>query len=408
MKKVVIIGGGAAGIFAGLFSSRNAHVTILEKNDKLGRKLFITGKGRCNITSSKDISEFFDYIKGNPDFLYSALYTFTNEDTIKLMEKLGVPLKNERGDRMFPVSDKSSDIINAVENELRNNNVDIKLNSKVTDIVTKENKIEYVKLSSGEKVYGDSFIIATGGLSYPKTGSTGDGYKFAKKLGHKVIEPSPSLVPLEIREDYVKELQGLSLKNVEFKILQGKKAIYDDFGELLFTHFGVSGPIVLSGSRIVHGKKDLLCEIDFKPALKEEELDNRLQRDFQKYINKDFKNSLNDLLPQKLIPVIISLSGVSEEKKVNSITKEERKRLVHLLKHFEMHIKGQRPIDEAIITCGGISTKEIEPNTMASKLIDNLYFAGEVIDVDANTGGFNLQIAISTSYIAGTNAGANA
>lgn len=403
-KKVVVIGGGASGIFAALFASKEAEVTILEKNDKLGKKLYITGKGRCNITNASDISEFFVNINSNSDFLYSALYSFTNEDTRNLIESLHVPLKVERGGRVFPNSDKSSDIINALEHELINKGVKIIFNSGVSDIVIEDNKIKEVILNDGTSLKGDSYIIATGGVSYKGTGSNGDGYKFARKCGHKIVTPHGSLVPLETSEPWISELQGLSLKNSGFKIIKDGKILYKDFGELLFTHFGVSGPVVLSGSRFVKNDGNYKIEIDFKPALTEEELDLRLQRDFSKYSNKAFKNSLSDLLPQKLIPVMIKLSSIDEDKKVHSITKDERKKLLSLLKHFILNLKGQRPIDEAIITSGGVNTKEIDPGTMRSKLVPNLYFAGEVIDVDANTGGYNLQIAISTAFLAGSSA----
>lgn len=403
-KKVIVIGGGAAGIFAALFASDKAEVVIIEKNDKLGKKLYITGKGRCNITNANDISEFFPNINSNEDFLYSALYSFTNEDTKNLLEILHVPLKVERGGRVFPISDKSSDIIKALEHELINKGVNIIYNHEVSDIILDKNKIKEIILNDGSSIKGDSYIIATGGVSYKGTGSTGDGYKFAKKCGHKIITPHGSLVPLESEDSWIPQLQGLSLKNSGFKILKDGKTVYKDFGELLFTHFGISGPVVLTGSRLVKDDGRYKAIIDFKPALNEDELDNRLQRDFIKYSNKAFKNSLIDLLPQKLIPVVVMLSNIDENKKVNSITKEERKKLLSLLKDFEINLKGQRPIDEAIITSGGVCTKEIDPGNMKSKFITNLYFAGEVIDVDANTGGYNLQIAISTAFLAGNSA----
>lgn len=402
MAKVVVIGGGPAGMMAAIAAAEKHNVVLIEKNDKLGKKLFITGKGRCNVTNGKDIGEFFHYIPGNPQFLYSSLYTFTNEDVMNFFQNLGVKLKVERGDRVFPESDKSSDIIRALEKELNKRGVEIILNNEVEEIISDNNKITAVKLKDNKKIKGDYFIIATGGMSYPQTGSTGDGYKFAKKLGHSIVDLKPSLVPLEIEEPWVKELQGLSLKNVELSIKNSNgKTIYSEFGEMLFTHFGISGPIVLSASRFVKDQGSFYAVINLKPALTEDELDKRIQKDFAKYINKDFKNSLEDLLPKKLIDVIIRLSNIPENKKVNSITKEERKNLVNLLNNLTLKIKGLRPIAEAIVTSGGINIKELDPSTMKSKVIDNLYFAGEVLDVDAYTGGYNIQIAFSTGYLAG-------
>lgn len=406
MSTVIIIGGGPAGMMAAIKAAENNKVILIEKNEKLGKKLFITGKGRCNITNSKDISEFFDYINSNSDFLYSSLYTFTNNDTINFFNSKGVKLKVERGDRVFPESDKSSDIINALENEMVNRNVSILINSRVDKIIAHSNKIVSVLLSDGREVIGDYFIIATGGLSYPQTGSTGDGIRFSSKLGHNIVPTKPSLVPMEVEETWISELQGLSLKNVNFSLINEKnKAIYEEFGEMLFTHFGISGPIVLSGSRFVNYEKKLKAVINLKPALSSEELDKRIQKDFNKYINKDFKNSLAELLPSKMIDIIIKLSGIDENRKVNLITREERKRLGFLLQNLTFNIKGLRPITEAIITQGGIDVKEINPSSMNSKIISNLYFAGEVIDVDALTGGFNLQIALSTGFLAGSKIG---
>lgn len=406
MKKVVVIGGGPAGMMAAIYASQKYHVTLIEKNNKLGKKLFITGKGRCNITNNKDISEFFDYIPVNSNFLYSSLYSFTNENTKEFFQRLGVELKVERGDRLFPKSDKSSDIIKAFEKELQSKNVKIMLDSCVKKIVSQDKKIIKVILQDNSEINGDYFILASGGLSYPQTGSTGEVLSFAEELGHNIITPRPSLVPIEVKEAWIKELQGLSLKNVSFSIKDEKgKVLYKDFGEMLFTHFGISGPIVLSGSGTINKRSNLKAVINLKPALSEEELDKRIQKDFDKYNNKDFKNSLNDLLPQKLIEKIVQLSGIDENKKVNSITREERKTLVHLLQNFELSIKGLRPIAEAIITSGGINVKEIDPSSMKSKIIDNLYFAGEMIDVDAYTGGFNIQIALSTGYLAGISVG---
>lgn len=406
MKKVIVIGGGPAGIMAAISAADKYTVTIVEKNEKLGKKLFITGKGRCNVTNAKDISEFFDNIPVNANFMYSSLYSFTNEDTIRFLNELGVELKVERGDRVFPKSDKSSDIIKALESELNRKNVKVLLNSKVDNISFHDKKITKIILEDGRELSADYFILATGGLSYPKTGSTGDGYVFARKLGHKIITPKPSLVPIEVKEDWIKSLQGLSLKNVSFSIKdQNNKILFEEFGEMLFTHYGISGPIVLKGSRIVNLKPNLKAVINLKPALTEDELDKRLQKDFIKYSNKDFKNSLNDLLPNKLIDIIVKLSEIDENRKVHSITKDERKHLVHLLQNFTLNIKGLRPISEAIITSGGIDTKEIDPSTMKSKLVDNLYFAGEIIDVDGYTGGFNIQIALSTGFLSGTSIG---
>ncbi|KOA20911.1 ferredoxin--NADP reductase [Clostridium homopropionicum DSM 5847] len=402
MSRVIVVGGGPAGMMAAISAANKNKVTLIEKNPKLGKKLFITGKGRCNVTNSKDISEFFDNIPVNPTFLYSSLYTFTNENTIDFFNKLGVELKVERGNRVFPKSDKSSDIIKALEKELANKKVEVLLNSNIVELNKSENKINYLTLENGNKIYGDYFIFATGGVSYPQTGSTGDGYRFSKELGHSVVEPKAALVPIEVKEQYIKDLQGLSLVNVELSIKENEKTLYKEFGEMLFTHFGISGPIVLSASRVVNNRKNLKAVINLKPALTKEELDKRIQKDFIKYSNKDFKNSLNDLLPQKLINTIIKLSNIDENKKVNSITKEERKALVDLLQNFKLEIKGLRPIAEAIITSGGINTKEIDPSTMKSKIVDNLYFAGELIDVDAYTGGFNIQIALSTGYLAGS------
>lgn len=406
MAKVVVIGGGPAGMMAAIAAAGKHKVTLIEKNDKLGKKLFITGKGRCNVTNGKDIGEFFDYIPGNSQFLYSSLYTFTNEDVINFFKKLGVKLKVERGDRVFPESDKSSDIIRALEKELIKKDVEVLLNSEVEEIIESNKEISSIKLKNNKIIKGDYFIITTGGISYPQTGSTGDGYKFARKLGHSVVDLKPSLVPLEIEEPWVKDLQGLSLKNVELSIKDSKgKTMYSEFGEMLFTHFGISGPIVLSASRFVKEKESFSAVINLKPALSEEELDKRIQKDFAKYINKDFKNSLEDLLPKKLIDIIIKLSNIPENKKVNSITKEERKNLVNLLHNLTLKIKGLRPIAEAIVTSGGICVKELDPSTMKSKIINNLYFAGEVLDVDAYTGGYNIQIAFSTGYLAGTMVG---
>lgn len=403
MAKVIVIGAGPAGMMAAISAAENHEVTLLEGNERIGKKLFITGKGRCNVTNAKDISEFFDFIPGNPHFLYSALYTYTNIDVMNFFENAGVKLKVERGSRVFPNSDKSSDIISGLSRGLDEAGVNLRLHSKVKDVIFNNNKIEAVILESGAKIKGDYFIITTGGKSYPLTGSTGIGFDLAKKMGHTIVEPKPSLVPIEIEEAWVRELQGLSLRNIELKIKNKKnsKVVYSGQGEMLFTHFGISGPLVLSGSRFIKDGEKFEISLDLKPALEEKQLDLRIQKDFKKNLNKDFKNSLDELLPKKLIPVIIELSGIDENKKVNSITKEERRTLLNLLKNLTFSVKGLRDIAEAIVTAGGVSTKEIDPSTMQSKIVDNLYFAGEVIDVDAFTGGYNVQIALSTGYLAG-------
>ena len=415
MSKVIVVGGGAAGMMAAVFAAENGHhVQIYEKNDRLGRKLFITGKGRCNITNASDVEELFQAVVSNPKFLYSAFYSFTNEQVIDFFENLGVKTKVERGNRVFPVSDHSSDIIGALQRELHRLGVQISLCTEVEKICVENEKITGIIISDDSQkqkqhfVDADAVIIATGGISYPATGSTGDGYRFAKTCGHKVTELFPALVPMEVKEWYAKELQGLSLKNIEIHITDGKEKLYDEFGEMLFTHYGVTGPVILSASSIVGKtleKKELVLHIDLKPALTEEQLDKRLLREFEANHNKQFKNAIDSLLPAKLRPVIIELSGIEEEKKVHEITKEERLNLLRLIKDFHMTLTGLRGYNEAIITKGGISVKEIDPGTMESKLIKNLYFAGEVLDLDAVTGGYNLQIAWSTGYLAGISAG---
>ncbi len=401
-ERIAVIGGGPAGIIAaGTIGSRGMNVTLIEKNEKLGKKLFITGKGRCNITNAAPIDELFDYINTNKNFLYSSLYSFTNDNIVELLESFGLKTKIERGNRVFPVSDKSSDVIKALEKYLKTNKVNIMLNSNVDNIVLKNGIFEII--IGGKNYEFDKVIIATGGVSYPSTGSTGDGFKFARRMGHTVITLKPSLVPIEVYGEWIKDLQGVSLKNVNLSAYSGKKLLSEEFGEMIFTHHGISGPIVLS---IINGinkyiNKDLRLEIDFKPALSVEKLNNRLLRDFELYSNKQLKNALNDLLPQKLIHWVIRLSGNNPEKTVNQITKEERINLIEIIKGFPLKFKSFRPIEEAIVTSGGISTKEINPSTMESKLVPNLYFVGEVIDVDALTGGYNLQIAYSTGYLAG-------
>ncbi len=404
MATVIVVGGGPAGMMSAIASSDKGNkVILIDSNEKLGKKLFITGKGRCNVTNGKNIGEFFDYIPTNPHFLYSALYTFTNEDTMNFFNERGVPLKVERGDRVFPMSDKSSDIIRALESELKRKNIEILLGDGVKDFKSADNKITGVVLNSGKMIKGDYVILCTGGASYPQTGSTGHGLTLAKKLGHTIIDIKPSLVPLEISEGWVKELQGLSLKNIELTLRDKKnKVLFKDLGEMLFTHFGISGPLVLSASSLIKNKDNYTIHINLKPALNEKELDKRVQNDFILYANKDFKNSLNDLYPKKLIDIIIKLSGIDENQKVNSITKEQRKTLVKLTQNLAMTVKSLRPVAEAIVTSGGIDTKEIDPSTMKSKIVHNLSFAGEVIDVDAYTGGYNVQIALSTGFIAGS------
>ena len=458
--KIVIIGGGPAGMMSAISAKEKNpknEVIILEKNNQLGKKLLITGKGRCNITSSLDMEDFIKNIPGNGKFLYSAFNEFTNKDIINFLKEEGLEVKKERGDRIFPVTDKSLDVLRCFERRIKKLEIEVKYNVKVEKILVKsENKIpkeengmlldkegktinedkkttDEDKISIDEKeislkqdemsIYGvktnigiikaDKVILATGGKSYPLTGSTGDGYNLAKELGHKITEIKPSLVPLEIYEkDICSNLQGLSLKNVLINIIDKNKGkvIYNDFGEMIFTHFGVSGPIILSASAHLVRYKNIaqllkenkiILKIDFKPALDEQKLDARILRDFEEIKNKQFKNSLDKLLPQKLIPVIIKKTNIDEEKRVNLIKKEERKKLVSLIKDFEVTISKFRPIEEAIITAGGISIKDINPKTMESKIVKNLFFAGEIIDVDAYTGGFNLQIAYSTGYVAG-------
>ena len=405
MSKVLVIGGGAAGMFAAIFAAYNGNeVHLFEKNEKLGKKIYITGKGRCNITNASDMETLFQSVVTNSKFLYSSFYGYTNQDTIDFFERIGVETKIERGNRVFPVSDHSSDVIAGLSRELRNLGVEIHLYSEVVKVVGKE-KFEYIELKNGQKVKGDACIVATGGFSYQTTGSTGDGYRFAKSLGHEVTDILPALVPIVIKEDYVKELQGLSLRNVKATVLDGKKKLYEDFGEMLFTHFGVSGPLMLSASSYIASKvktKELKLIIDLKPALTFEQLDQRVLRDFDENINKQFKNAIQKLFPTKLIPVILAVCNIDPDKKVNLITKEERHQFVTLIKNFTFTIQGLRDFNEAIITKGGVKVKEINPATMESKLVQNLYFVGEVLDLDALTGGFNLQIAWSTGYAAGS------
>ena len=409
MSNVIVVGGGAAGMMAAVFAARNGqNVQLLEKNEKLGKKLFITGKGRCNITNAADIEDLFTAVTSNPKFLYSGFYSFTNQQVIDFFEELGVKTKIERGERVFPVSDHSSDVIAAFSRELKSLGVSVSLHTEVKELLCEQDKVCGVLLTNGKKMKADAVIVATGGISYPSTGSTGDGYRFAKEAGHRVTELLPSLVPMEVRQWYAKELQGLSLRNIEIRITDGKKKLYEEFGEMLFTHYGVTGPVILSASSVMGKtlrKKELTLHIDLKPALSEEQLDKRILREFDANHNKQYKNSIDSLFPAKLKPVMIELSEIEPEKKVNEITKEERQRLVHLIKDFTMTLTGLRGYNEAIITKGGVSVKEIDPGTMESKIIKGLYFAGEVLDLDAVTGGYNLQIAWSTGYLAGINAG---
>ena len=410
MSHVIVVGGGAAGMFAAIAAAKNGHqVTLYEKNEKLGKKIFITGKGRCNITNAADMEELFDAVVTNSKFLYSSFYGYTNQNVIDFFEDAGVPVKIERGNRVFPISDHSSDVIRALEREMKKVGVKVCLNTEVKSVEAEKGKFNKVVLKDTTTQTADACIVATGGLSYRSTGSTGDGFRFAENVGHKVTQCFPSLVPMETKEPWICELQGLSLRNVEAKILDGKKELYKDFGEMLFTHFGVSGPLIISASSYVGKKfmdkngqkKELTLEIDLKPALTEEQLDQRVLRDFEENHNRQFKNAITKLFPTKLIPVMLELGGIDPEKKVNSIEKEEGKQFVHLIKHFRMTLTGLRDYPEAIITKGGVNVKEIDPGTMESKLVKGLYFAGEVLDLDALTGGFNLQIAWSTGYAAG-------
>jgi len=427
MSKVIVIGGGPAGMFAAYFAAKNGHkVTLLEQNEKLGKKLYITGKGRCNITNASDMEELFQNVCSNPKFLYSAFYSYTNDQVVDFFESYGLRTKVERGNRVFPVSDHSSDVIATLIRALKDVGVEVKLYTKVARVLSEEyldengqtvvadkksgllkQKATGVVLEDGTQLLTDSIVLATGGVSYPSTGATGDGYRFAEGLNHKIVEPSPSLVPFEVQEHWVTEMQGLALKNVAIRIEREGKKLYDDFGEMLFTHFGVSGPMILSASASIKPayfkdfEHDLKLYIDLKPALDKEQLDKRILKDFEEAKNKQYKNSIQKLLPSKMIPIIIELSGIDPDKKVNEITKEERMKLVDLLKGLPMTIIGLRGWNEAIITKGGVSVKYVNPSTMESKLVNGLYFAGELLDLDAMTGGYNLQIAWSTGYLAG-------
>lgn len=409
MSNIIVIGGGPAGMFAAIAAAENGHkVTLLEKNEKLGKKLYITGKGRCNITNASDMEVLFANVMTNAKFLYSAFYAYDNQRVIDFFEENGLATKVERGNRVFPVSDHSSDVIATLAKVLRQKGVEVCLHTQVKEILTEacgeETKVSGVLLSNGKRMSADDVIVATGGFSYQTTGSTGDGYRFAKALGHEVTDIYPSLVPFETKEDYVKEMQGLSLRNVQVRIYQKKKLLYDEFGEMLFTHFGVSGPLMLSASALLKPKQtsqELQMEIDLKPALTVEQLDKRVLHDFEEAKNKQFKNSIGKLFPAKMIPAILELSGIDPDKKVNEITKEERAGFIRLIKAFPVTLTGLRSFKEAIITKGGIKVKEVNPSTMESKLVRHLYFCGEVLDLDALTGGYNLQIAWSTGYLAG-------
>ena len=409
MSKVLIIGGGAAGMMAGVFAARNHHeVHILEKNEKLGKKVFITGKGRCNVTNACDTEELFPAMMSNPKFLYSSFYSFTPQDVMEFFEKAGVPLKVERGNRVFPRSDHSSDIIRALERELKKAGAKIHLHTAVKEIVkeSETDSVTGVILTDGTFMEGDAVIVATGGFSYQSTGSTGDGYRFARELGLKVTDIAPSLVPLKTKEDYIPKLQGLSLKNTGLTIKNGKKVLYEDFGEMMFTHFGVTGPMILSASAHIGAKLakapngELSAYLDLKPALTREQLDARILREFEAGPNKQFKNVIGVLFPSSLTPVMLELGGIPAEKKIHDISREERQHFIDLIKAFPFTITGMGEFKEAIITKGGVSVKEINPGTMESKKISGLYFAGEVLDLDAVTGGYNLQIAWSTAYLA--------
>lgn len=406
MSKVIVIGGGAAGCMAAVAAAEAGHhVWLLEKNEKLGKKIYITGKGRCNLTNDCDIDILLANVVQNRKFLYSAFYAYDNRQVMDFFVRHGIKVKTERGNRVFPVSDHASDVIRALRDALLEADVHISLRTRVKQLLVKDGAVCGVCLSDGTKLAGDAVIVATGGLSYPGTGSTGDGYRFASETGHRIIDCSPSLVPFETQEPYVKQMQGLALKNVQATIRNGKKILFQDFGELLFTHFGVSGPLMLSASSIVNkeiGKEPLSLTIDLKPALTEEQLERRILRDFEEGANRQFGNCLKKLFPSGMIPVMIELCGISGERKVNTVTREERRRLLALTKAFPVTLTGLRDFAEAIITKGGVDVKQIDPSTMESKLVKGLYFAGEVLDVDALTGGFNLQIAWSTGHLAGS------
>lgn len=406
MSKVLIIGGGAAGMFAAVFAATNGHeVHVFEQNEKFGKKIYITGKGRCNFTNACDNEELFDSLLTNGKFLYSAFYGYNNFDVIDFFENLGVKTKIERGNRVFPESDHSSDIILALERRMKDLDVKLHLNSKVKKLCIEGGIITGITLDSNTFVGGDAVMVATGGLSYPTTGATGDGYQFAKKAGHTIAATRPSLVPLETAETYITQMQGLSLRNVELSVYSGDRKCYESFGELMFTHFGVTGPLILTASAVIGDllkKEALKAFIDLKPALTNEQLDARMLREFEAGRNKQFKNVIGSLLPARMLSVVLEMGVIDPEKKVNEVSKEERQTFVELLKHFPFTITALRGYKEAVITKGGVAVKEINPKTMESKVISGLYFIGEVLDVDAVTGGFNLQIAWSTAYAAGT------
>lgn len=416
MSKIIVIGGGPAGMFAAIAAaeaSASNEVILLEKNEKLGKKLFITGKGRCNITNASDMEVLFSNVMSNAKFLYSAFYSYDNMRVIDFFEQNGLRTKVERGNRVFPVSDHSSDVIATLNRVLKEKKVKVMLHTEVGQILMQEEEdgtktAVGVELKDRTTIMADRVIIATGGFSYQTTGSTGDGYRFAEEAGHTVTEISPALVPFYAKEEYVMRLQGLSLKNVEVRIYDGKKLLYEEFGEMLFTHFGVSGPLILSASAALkpaQTKKELAMKIDLKPAVSEEQLDKRLLREFEEAKNKQFKNAVAGLFPAKMTPIMIEVSGIDPEKKVNEVTKEERHTFINLIKAFPVTLCGLRDFNEAIITKGGVKVKEIDPSTMESKCTRHLYFCGEVLDLDAMTGGYNLQVAWSTGYLAGNSAG---
>jgi predicted Rossmann fold flavoprotein len=405
-NRVVVIGGGASGMMAAaVAASRGLETHLLEKNDKLGKKLYLTGKGRCNVTNECEIEEMIENTPGNGPFLYHSLYSFDNYRLRELLNDMGVPTKVERGNRVFPVSDKSSDVIKALASYMKKHGVNVRLRKPVSDIKASGSRVEGVYTDDGDLIKASSVIVATGGLSYPSTGCTGDGYKWAKGFGHTIVPLRPSLIPLETKEKWVKEVQGLTLKNVNVRALTKRgKAVGEEFGEMLFTHFGVSGPVILTLSRFVYDyiKEGVVLKIDLKPALSMQKLDLRMLRDFTDKPNRKAANCLDDLLPKSLAEVIMKKSGIDIEKQTNQITREERQSLLSVLKGLELEVSKVRPIKEAVITAGGVSTKEVDPATMESRIIKGLYFTGEVLDVDALTGGFNLQIAFSTGYLAGS------